>query len=156
MLTVRYVAGGKEVFPTEKHLHTAGDEYYVVVPQYPGYDVEVEILRGTITEDMEVAVRYTPKSYRVTVQYLTLDGKKAAETSQLQVMTGEAYRVYTKPIEGYQPLKMRISGVNPGRDEQYTVIYVPEDEMAGLVMMEDYETAGYVGETCVQIGICFE
>ena len=56
----------------------------------------------------------------------------------------------------YMAQKLKISGTNPGRDEQYTVLYVPVKDAENLVTIEDYETATYLEVTCAQIGICAE
>ena len=109
-----------------------------------------------IREDQTVEVRYTPNTYRITIQYITIDGTTAAEPYTADVQAGEAYRLYAKPIAEYRPLKQRISGTNPGRDEEYTAIYVPEGETAELILMEDYEQASHMEGLGVQTGICFE
>ena len=155
-LTIRYLADGGEVFPAAVNRYREGDSYYVVSPQYPGYTVNAEIVRGSIKEDKTVDVRYTPKTYQVTVEYITIDGTAMAEPYTADVQTGEAYRLYAKPIEGYQPLTQRISGTNPGRDEAYTVFYVPEGETTELIQMRDYEKATGTDHTTMQTGICFE
>jgi hypothetical protein len=53
-------------------------------------------------------------------------------------------------------VKQKITGTGKGRDEQYTVIYIPAGKAEGLLSIEDYETPTYLDNTYVQIGICFE
>ena len=82
-LTVKYYEGDEKVFPDEVIYYKPGSDYYVVSPQKPGYDVDIEIVRGTIgTEDMVVIVRYTPKVKLLTliIRYIYQDGKMAATT----------------------------------------------------------------------------
>jgi len=154
-LTVHYLEGDREVFPTRVYPHTPGDPYYVVSPQYPGYDVDIEIVQGTINEDLVVYVHYVPKAYRLTIRYIFADGTEAAGTYTATVHTGEAYDVASPEIEGYTALRLKVSGTNPGRDEQYTVVYI-EGTLDGLITMEDYEVANGLDTTYVQVGICFE
>lgn len=155
-LTVHFIADGRQVFPTEVFIHTPGDAYYVVPPQYPGYDADILIIRGTITEDLVIYVNYTPKDYRLTVHYLHMDGTEAAGTHTETVCAGDSYDVESPSVPGYRALKLRVAGTNPGRDEQYTVIYVPEGAPGDLRSLEDYETPTNLDPTNVQAGICLE
>lgn len=155
-LTVRYQGNDGELFPAEVFTYASGDPYYIVVPQKAGYDAEVEILRGTITGDMEIVIRYTPKTYKMTIQYIYMDGSKAAKTYTADVVTGERTEVTSPEIADYVPLRLKVSETNSGRDEQYTVIYVPEDEYDSLMTIDDYETATNLEVTYVQTGICLE
>lgn len=155
-LTVHYLEGNNRVFPTVEFRHTPGDHYYVVSPQYPGYDVDIEIVQGTIKEDMILYVRYVPKTYRLTIRYLLADGSEIAESHTASVKTGETYEVASPAVDGYRPLKLKVSGTNPGRNEQYTVIYVPDGSEETLLTIDDYDTPTNLEITYVQAGICFE
>ena len=151
-LTVKYYDEyGRPVFPDEEFIHTPGDNYYVVSPQKPGYDVDIEIVRGTIEEDMIVKVRYIPKTWTLTIRYILLDGSVAAKTYSTPIKTGEGYDVASPAVPGYKPVYLRKAGVNPGWDEEHTVIYVPENQE-----LEDLPTPLSLGWTVMQIGICFE
>lgn len=154
-LTVHYLEDGTEVFPTVVFTHAPGDTYYVVSPQYPGYNMDIEIVQGTITEDMVIYVHYVPKTYRLTIRYAFMDGTEAAGAYMANVHTGETYDVASPVIDGYTALRLSVSGTNPGRDEQYTVIYIPGTP-DNLITLEDYETAIGLESTFVQVGICFE
>ncbi len=163
-LRVHYLhEDGTEAFPTAVLTYVYEGQYYAVSPQYPGFEPEIEIVRGTITEDMDVYVRYRPKTYKVTVQYVLADGTKIREPITTDVRFGESYELDSPDIPGYRAVKLKISGTNPGRDEEYTVIYLPvstehEDGTGGqnLLSIDDYETPLYLETTYVQIGICFE
>ncbi len=155
-LTIRYLMDGEEVFPAAVFPHTAGDNYYAVSPQYPGYEADIEIVEGKISEDMVVYVHYIPKTYRLTVRYLLVDGTEAAPGCTADIHTGESYEVESPAADGFRALKPAVTGTNPGRDEQYTVIYVPEGGGPKLITIDDYETPTYLGTTYTQTGICVE
>ena len=153
-LTVHYYkgTGTEKIRPTVQAVHQPGDQYYVVSPKIPGYEVDIEIVRGTIREDMVIIVRYKPVPQKLTIRYVFLDGTKAAETYSGTVLTGEQYSIESPNIPGYVALKIRIAGTNPGRDEQYTVLYVPE----GMTVVPDPDTPTGLDTTYLQIGICYE
>ena len=155
-LTVRYLENDEEVFPTETFLHEAGDTYYVVSPQYPGYEASIEIVQGTIEEDMTVIVRYVPKVTRLTVQYFFMNGKEAAPTYSSSMVTGEPYDIVSPKIDGYTATPLRVSGTKKGMDEHFAVIYVAEGQYGGVMTIDDYDTPLDLEDTHVQIGICFE
>ena len=154
-LTVKYIGSNGAVFPEQVFIHMPGERYYVVSPQLPGYDMDREIIQGVIKNDMVVVVNYTPKTYRLSVRYVFPDGTEASKTYETDVHTGEAYHVYSPKIEGYRASRLKISGVNAGRNEQYTVIYLPDDgkEYASI---DDYDTPLNPGYNDLQIGVCFE
>ena len=154
-LTVKYFAGDEKVFPDEVYFYAAGEEYYVVAPQLQGYDVDVEILKGRIREDMIVIVHYTPKTYLVTVRYIMLDGTEISAAYSTEVRTGDSYGVDSPVIPGYRAVRVRIAGVNPGRNEEYTVIYVPEDQTE-YANIDSYETPLNPGNNNLQTGVCAE
>ena len=124
----------------------------MVPPQYPGHDADIRIVRGTIYEDMTVIVTYTPREdWNLKIRYIYPDGTEAAPTYSDTLKTGEAYDVLSPVIEGYKTLTLRKSGTNPGRNERYTVIYVPEnEELADLPIPLGLE------RTFMQVGVCFE
>jgi len=101
---------------------------------------------------MVIIVRYKPVPQKLTIRYVFLDGTKAAETYSGTVLTGEQYSIESPNIPGYVALKIRIAGTNPGRDEQYTVLYVPE----GMTVVPDPDTPTGLDTTYLQIGICYE
>lgn len=155
-LTVRYLENGEEVFPTKTYLHEAGDTYYVVSPQYPGYEASIEIVQGTIEDDLTVIVRYVPKVTRLTVQYFFMNGKEAAPAYSISKVTGESYDIVSPKIDGYTATPLRVSGTKKGMDEHFAVIYMAEDPPGGVMTIDDYETPLDLEDTHVQIGICFE
>lgn len=151
-LRVKFVEDGQEVFPDQVITYLSGDNYYVVAPQYPGYVADIQIVRGTIWNDMTVIVTYRPiEGWNLKIRYIFPDGRTAAPPYQAKLRTGESYDVESPEIEGYKTLKVRITGVNPGRDEQFTVVYVPEDEE-----ITDPPTPLGLERTFMQVGVSIE
>ena len=155
ILTVRYLLDGREAFPDAVIPYTPGAGYYVVSPQYPGYDASIGIVRGTIETDTTVTVYYTARANRMTIRYAYMDGTEAADSYKVYIRTGEAFDVESPVIRGYRALRPRISGTNSGMNEEYTVLYIPEGEHV-TAMMEDYGTMAGPGEAGVQAGLCAE
>ena len=155
-LTVKYYdENGKQVFPDEVFIKKTGSTYYVVSPQYPGYEVDIQIVRGTLTEDTVVIVRYKPMTWKMRIRYVYPDGTEAAETYETDIRTGEAFDVPSPAIPGWRPVRLKVSGINSGRNENYTVIYVPEDT-TDVTDMDDLRTPADLGDAWFQAGICAE
>ena len=155
-LTVKYQdEDGHVMAPDDVLIYGQGDTYYVVAPQIPGYDVDIRIVKGTITEDMIVIVRYIPKEYDLRVRYRLPDGTEVVPPYGQRIHTGEEYNIESPQIDGYKPVILAVTGVNPGRDEYYTVIYVPED-YDDFVGMDHWDEPMGLGETTFQIGLCAE
>ena len=151
-LIVHFVADGAEVFPTEVFVHRVGDRYYITVPQLAGYAADTELLQGTITENMEITIVYQAKVNTLTIRYRLTDGTEIRAPYRQTVRTGEKYDVISPVIPGYKASMLRVAGTNHGRDEEYTVLYIPED----WVIITEPDTPLYAGETQIQIGICEE
>ena len=155
-LTVKYQDENNHVMaPDDVLIYGQGDTYYVVPPQIPGYDVDIRIVKGPITEDMIVIVRYIPKEYDLRVRYRLPDGTEVVPPYGQRIHTGEEYNIESPQIDGYKPVILAVTGVNPGRDEYYTVIYVPED-YDDFVGMDHWDEPMGLGETTFQIGLCAE
>jgi hypothetical protein len=151
-LIVHFVADGAEVFPTEVFVHRVGDRYYITVPQLAGYVADTELLHGTITENMEITIVYRAKVNTLTIRYRLTDGTEIRAPYRQTVKTGEKYDIISPVIPGYKASMLRVAGTNHGRDEEYTVLYIPED----WVIITEPDTPLYAGETQIQIGICEE
>ena len=155
-LTVKFQdENRKKLFPDEVHIYQKGSKYYVIPPQKPGYDTDVRIVQGTINEDMQVIVTYTPKTWTLRIRYRKIDGSDLGFVHEQKIRTGEAYDVESPVIEGWKPVRLRVTGVNPGRDENYTVIYVPDD-WTDYRDMDDYNTPLDLGDYVLQVGVCAE
>ena len=155
-LTVKYLSrDGEVLFPEQVFIHMVGDQYYVVAPQKPGYTLNKEILRDTITEDLVIVITYTPKVYQLTVHFIFADGSEAAPAYKTEIRTDESYTVYSPKVPGYKTKRLKITGVNPGRDEEYTVIYLPEGQQ-GFANIDEYDTPLNPGFNDLQVGVCAE
>ena len=155
-LTVHYLLGEEEVFPTATYTYQAGDTYYVVPPQLPGYDADIEIVTGTIQEDTVVYVHYTPKTWLMIIHYVYPDGTEAEAPYTAWIMTGEAYDIASPDIPGYIAVPARITGSNPGRNEEFTVEYVKVKEKEKIITIDHYGTPTGLDGLFAQIGICAE
>lgn len=152
-LTVYYkLEDGTEVRPKDVFIYEAGGHYYVVVPQIPGYEPSLQVLRGTITDNMQYTIVYRLREYSLRIRYRFMDGTEASETYRTVMHAGEIYNIASPKIPGYIAIRLRVEGSNPGRDEQYTVLYIPEDEM----IIPEENTPLYSGVTQMQTGICSE
>ena len=120
------------------------------------HEANIEIVQGTIEEDLTVIVRYVPKVTRLTVQYFFLNGKEAAPAYSISKVTGESYDIVSPKIDGYTATPLRVSGTKKGMDEHFAVIYMAEDPPGGVMTIDDYDTPLDLEDTHVQIGICFE
>lgn len=157
ILTVRYVLNGEEVFPERVFVHKTGDEYYVVSPVRPGYEASMEIAEGTITEDTLIIVRYTPIRYKLTIRYVLPDGTAVSAEYNATLDPGEAYSVESPEISGYRPIMTHVSGMNPGHDERYVVIYIPADSDAvNVTSFDEYATPLNLDTIYVEQGVCIE
>ena len=155
-LTVKYQdENGNPIFPDEVFIRKEGTKYYVVSPQCPGYEVDIQIVRGTLTEDTIVIVSYKPMTWKMRIRYLRPDGTEVAETYETDIRTGEPFEVVSPTIPGWRPVRLKVAGVNSGRNENYTVIYVPEDT-ADVTDMDDLRTPAGLGDAWFQAGICAE
>lgn len=103
--------------------------------------------------------------FRLKIYYVYLDGSTAAATYDVMLQAGTEYSVPSPAINGYTASIQVVSGVMPGRDVEYTVVYFsPEDkegvfpysEMPELFHLEDYEVPAGLGYSISNVGICFE
>ena len=83
------------------------------------------------------------------------DGTQAWEPYETTLLDGEEYDVESPGISGYRPVWMRITGKNPGMDEEYIVLYLP-DGQDSFRRIDDYDTPLGVDGTTIQCGICAE
>ena len=150
-LTIYYIENNRKVFPTVEKEFIPGDKYYAKSPYYPGHTVDLKEVAGTIQEDTVLYVHYNPNEYKLTIQYIYADGTQAAETYTAVMLPGDLYDISSPKIDGYNPTEEHITGVNPGRNEQYTVIYVPDDAET-----DKEEPPVYLDKTCIQICIEIE
>ena len=155
-LTVRYVKGDASILPDVQAVYMPGADYYVVPPEIPGYEADIRIVYGTIWEDTLVIVRYKPLPRKLTIHYMYLDGTVASVTYQESMLAGESYNIPSPVIPGYTAMRVRVEGTNPGRDEEYTILYIPEGTETGPDAYSKSGTPSGLEKTNLQIGICLE
>ena len=81
-----------------------------------------------------------------------MDGREALPTARMSIQTGESYEFTSPEIPGYIAVKKKIMGVNHGRNEEWTEIYIPN----GVILIEEHETPLYAGITQIHEGLCGE
>ena len=91
-----------------------------------GYSASEERLTGTILEDVELNVYYTPNTYTLRINYITTDGSQMMASRVQNVPYGEYYRIVLPTVTGYNVINPVVEGTMPGRDVEITVFYVPE------------------------------
>ena len=106
--------------------------------------------------DLEIYVHYIPKTWQMVIHYVYEDGTEAAETHITTIVTGEQYSVASPEIPGYTAMPAQVSGTNPGRSEEFTVVYVKKADRPKYRDIEDYGTPTGLDGLFAQIGICAE
>ena len=148
---------------------TATNEWTAVVPGMPadrtyiwlepdvnGYKQTSAVSADGVTTIVNTRVDHTPKDYTLTVHYRYADGRKAAEDMSFTVPEGATYDVTIEAIDGYVAAPSRLTGVMPGRNLEYTVLFIPVNGNERTTLLENYETPPGAGASFVQLGICYE
>jgi len=154
-LRVRYFTKDGQAFPDAVLILAPGEDYYVVSPQYPGYEADTVTVQGILRENTVVDVFYTPKASRMRIHYVFEDGREAAPTYEAAVFPGGTYDVESPAVPGYRALKTRVTGTGSGVEEKYTVVYVPEDSAEYAEAGQSAKPAG-PGIIYLQKGVCIE
>ena len=124
-LRVKYLLGDEEIFPTEEYTYPAGQAYSVVSPALAGYTPDKKDVSGLLYKDTEIIVRYVKNQYTLTVRYVNEAGEEIAPPYTGAYDAGQAYRVPSPEVEGYQTGQPLVSGTMPVQDETVTVVYTP-------------------------------
>ena len=126
-------------------------------PAIAGYTQTSAVTTGTTTvfTNTRVQSETPPAEYTLTVNYRYLDGGTAAPTYPGTYSQGDPYNVVSPEIDGYRATLIRVTGVMPARDVEYTVIYMPIDE---TILIEDIDTPLGLGDSQVFLNIddCLE
>lgn len=99
-----------------------GYEYDVLSPTIEGHTPDLERVLGTLNDDTEITVVYTPVSCTVKVEYLYPDGS-VADMKEITVGWGSEYSVESPTIKGHTPDKESVSGVASENFVEFTVSY---------------------------------
>ena len=124
-LTIRYLIDGKPALNTFTKAYSYGEKYEVASPAIEGYTADIATVTGNLTADITVDVTYTASEYTLTIDYLYLDGSKAAETYTAKLLCNSQYSVQSPYLRGYHAMPNLVAGTMPGRDVQLIVYYVP-------------------------------
>ena len=94
--------------------------------------------------------------YKLTIRYIYEDGTPAHQTYEGTYWPDTEYNVISPRIDGYTASILRVEGVMPERDLQFTVIYIRNDDSIVIVNIPEYETPLGLGELQMHVGVCFE
>lgn len=129
--------------------------YTWVEPSVYGYErgsVELEGNRTTITNKL-LEKEPDDHEYTLTIYYLYINGETAAPTVIEIHRAGDKYDVVSPVIPGYTASILKVQGIMPSRDVEYTVIYTPTDEHQAI---EDIETPLGMGAIHINVGDCLD
>ena len=119
-----------------------GELYDYESPVLTGYDVDVERVTGTLTEDTEITVTYTAQLFTLTIVYRYQDGTWARPDYTAQVAFGTEYDVAS-----------RVTGTMPAEDVRIVVIYVTN---AQTIVIDEPETPLGLGMVGINVGESIE
>ena len=172
-ITVEIYTEGSDTPEIRVYPIAEGADYSIAVPEKPGYSADPEIITGTADGDRTVTVRYSPVYYRLKITYIYPDGSKAAETYQELLQYQAEYDVISPAVKDATPANERVTGRMEARNMEYTVIYLPNQEIlmtepeyenvrevltkaVRFGFIEDYETPLGLGSVIMHVGVCFE
>ena len=160
-LTVNYWIGTTPAADSFTNVYDSGDNYAVTSPVILGYTADQERVTGTITADTTLNVYYTVNSYNLTVTYVYLDGREAAQPYTGLVEYNTVYNVPTPAIAGFTANIAVTEGTMPARDVIYTVIYTAnpapqQEQRVPYEILEDYDTPLGIPNLSISVGEVFE
>ncbi|MBR6030271.1 MAG: Cna B-type domain-containing protein, partial [Clostridia bacterium] len=95
--------------------------------------------------------------YTLTIYYRYLDGRPAAPTVIQTHHEGDPYDVVSPHIDGYTATILRVTGIQPNRDIEYVVIYIPNNDPNNpFIIIDDFETPLGLGQVFINVGDCLE
>ena len=122
-------------------------------PSISGYEQTSVSTTGTTTVFTNTR-KYsgsTVKKYTLTIHYRYPDGTTAAPDYTGTYKKDSRYSVDSPEIEGYVAMIGRVTGVMPGHDMEYIVIYLPLDEI-----VHNDRTGTGPGRVILNVGDCLE
>lgn len=103
-----------------------GGAYYVSLPVFEGYTAEKTSLEGDgVTQSVEQSVRYTAKSFAITLHYVDEQGRSLTEPDVLNLAYGSALQRAPRVIEGYTPKQETLSLSRVTGAQSINVVYYP-------------------------------
>ena len=129
--------------------------YIWTEPEIPGYVQTAVTTTGntTVFTNTRRQTNVPPADYTLTIDYRYPDGRPAAPTYTDTYHEGDPYDIASPQIDGYRATLIRVTGVMPGRDVTYTVIYLPIDD---TILIDDIDTPLGLGRVVVNVGDCLE
>jgi len=124
-LTINY--SGADVDTPAKYTQTydIGSNYSVSSPVINGYNVDIPTVSGTMDrETVEVNVKYTPKTYKLTINHEYSTGGVAKTSEEKDVVYRQAYNFAIEGLTGYTSSVANVTGtLTTPENISVTVIY---------------------------------
>jgi len=97
------------------------------MPNISGYESNIiNNVNSTIFELTRNSQESEAQEHTLTIYYRHLDRTEAAPQYSVSLLEGNQYDIPSPVIPNYVATPSSIKGFMPGRDKEYTVIYVPE------------------------------
>lgn len=134
-LTIRYVDENGESLAGASDINITLPQdasYNYPSPNVKGYQLlnsDQASINGTLIQDTTITVRYTPRSYRLIVQYVDENGKKLADGIDKELLYKTPYSFTAPEIDGYKLLDedlREVEGIMM-KNLEMTVRYVPKE-----------------------------
>ncbi|MBR0442809.1 MAG: MucBP domain-containing protein [Clostridia bacterium] len=129
-------------------------DYDVALPQFEGYTVGVDRIRGsTLTQNAEQTVTYSPVYHAVTLRYVDEQGNELASPDVLTVRHAKSLAHTVKSITGYVPLDGgQLSLPSVTKEQSVDIVYRPErylltvrhETKAGTLITQGSEYVSYL------------
>lgn len=126
-------------------------------PEAPQPVIEVRIVDPT--PEIKKIIDEVKTTYKLTIRYITFDGRTVAPTYTKVLDVGTEYDVPSPEVKGYTTPTKVVQGTMPARDVEFVVIYYPDDTQVPvkrLVTLEEYETPLGLEFTIMNAGVAFE
>lgn len=143
-LTVLYIDNKGVVFKGPITLKSVYDseadvfEYVIPTPELYGYEFATSDipLEGTLTEDKSVTVRYQPKKYSVTINFVDSEGNKIKESEVVSREYLQALGLGDMKVNGYDFVSsLTDNDTLVVRDMTVTLVYEKSDVNIGLIVL---------------------
>ena len=137
-ITVQFVEQGTENYKIFSDFTTTvkfGDSYTFVLADnvdyiHPYYEAESATLDfGVVEGDMTLALAYSPKQLKLTVEYKNAEGTVVA-TDELTVLAGRSYEIPAKTLTGYKPTEV-VKGEMGVEDVKVAITLVADETQNG-------------------------
>ena len=132
-LTVKYVyagdkyqAAGNPAAATHTETVTYNETYSVTSPSIANYTADINVVSGTMENNLTVTVTYSLNRHSLTIHYNYANGTQAADDYYGLFYVGDAYDVSSPAIGGYTADITSLYGKMEDKDLGFYVVYTAE------------------------------